>query len=176
MKRWMAVIPLTVLLVIAIVTGLQLYNPEKATFDTADSGTVIRSAPDRSFPILADEGEIRFSPPSAGQPIAVNLFASWCAPCRVEHPLLMRLAENYPDQVFGLAYKDDEADTLSFLRQLGDPYKIIGTDEDGQGGLDFGLTGVPETFVIDANGTIILHIRGIIDPTTLAEIEALLSE
>lgn len=174
MKRWMAAIPLAALLVIAVITGLQLYNPEKATFDTADSGTIIRSAPERTFPILADEGDIRFSPPPSGRPIAVNLFASWCGPCRIEHPLLMQLAETHPNQVYGLAYKDEEADTVSFLRQLGDPYETVGIDRDGQGGLDFGLTGVPETFVIDADGTIVLHIRGIIDPAKLSEIKALL--
>ncbi|MEL8056816.1 MAG: thiol:disulfide interchange protein, partial [Pseudomonadota bacterium] len=92
MKRWMAALPLAALLVIGAVTALQLYNPEKVTFDTADSGTIIRSAPEQSFPTLSSDTEIRFSPPPDGRPIVVNLFASWCAPCRVEHPLLMALS------------------------------------------------------------------------------------
>ncbi|MEM1087421.1 MAG: redoxin family protein, partial [Pseudomonadota bacterium] len=142
----------------------------------ADSGTIIRSAPERSFPLLSADGEIRFSPPPDGRPIAVTLFASWCAPCRVEHPLLMALADSHPEQVFGLAYKDQPPDTISFLRDLGDPYYAIGTDQDGQGGLDFGLTGVPETFIIDADGTIVMHIRGIVDAQSLEEIRAILDQ
>lgn len=176
MKRWMAALPLAALLVIGAITALQLYNPDKATFDTADSGTITRSAPERSFPTLSGDAEIRFSPPLEGRPIMVNLFASWCAPCRVEHPLLMALSESHANQVYGLAYKDEVANIESFLRELGDPYRVIARDEDGQGGLDFGLTGVPETFVIDSDGTIILHVRGIIDAEKLAEIRTLLDQ
>ena len=67
MRRWMAALPLTALLVIGAVTALQLYNPEKATFDTADSGTITRSAPERSFPTLSGDADIRFSPPPEGR-------------------------------------------------------------------------------------------------------------
>ena len=88
----------------------------------------------------------------------------------------MALSESHADQVYGLAYKDEVANTEGFLRELGDPYRGIARDEDGQGGLDFGLTGVPETFVIDSDGTIILHVRGIIDAQKLAEIRTLLDQ
>lgn len=174
MKRWMAALPLAALLLIGGITALQLYNPDKNTFEEADEGTIVRLAPDRSFPLFMAEGEISFTPPPGDKPIAVNLFASWCAPCWVEHPLLIDLSESHPDQLYGLAYKDKDQATAAFLNELGDPYSVIGTDKDGQGGLDFGLTGVPETFIIDRDGKIIMHVRGIIDEQSLGEIRALL--
>ncbi len=83
----------------------------------------------------------------------VNVFASWCGPCRVEHPLLMKLAEDgIPIQA--LNYKDQPADAASFLRELGDPYEKIGADDNGRVGIEWGVYGVPETFVIDAEGKI----------------------
>ena len=123
-----------------------------------------RIAPERAFPLLDDESQsISFAPPPDGKPVMVNLFASWCAPCRVEHPDVTALAAEHPGQVFGLAYKDRNDDTRAFLDELGNPYARIGVDASGQGGLDFGLTGVPETFVISPDGKIILHVRGPLD-------------
>ena len=90
-----------------------------------------------------------------GQPVVVNFFASWCAPCRIEHPLLMRLARQENIPIFGIAYKDKPEDAARFLAQLGDPYRAVGLDRDGRAGLDFGAYGVPETYVIDRAG----HIR-----------------
>jgi len=90
-----------------------------------------------------------------GQPVVVNFFASWCAPCRIEHPLLMRLAKQENIPLYGIAYKDKPEDTARFLAQLGDPYRAVGLDRDGRAGLDFGAYGVPETYVIDRAG----HIR-----------------
>ena len=90
-----------------------------------------------------------------GQPVVVNFFASWCAPCRIEHPLLMRLAKQENIPIFGIAHKDKPEDAARFLAQLGDPYRAVGLDRDGRAGLDFGAYGVPETYVIDRTG----HIR-----------------
>lgn len=89
----------------------------------------------------------------AGRPVLVNVFASWCAPCRHEIPLMVRLAsEGVP--IYGIAYKDDPAATQVFLAQLGDPYRGIGVDRDGRTAIEFGVYGVPETYVIDAAGRI----------------------
>ena len=104
----------------------------------------------------------------------VNLFASWCAPCRAEHGDITRLAETHPGQVYGLAYKDDPEATRGFLAELGNPFEQIGVDRDGQGGLDFGLTGVPETFVISPEGRIILHVRGPLDAERARQVSAAL--
>lgn len=88
-----------------------------------------------------------------GRPVLVNVFASWCAPCRQEIPLLARLeSEGVP--IYGIAYKDDPEATRRFLAQLGDPYRSIGVDRDGRLAIELGVYGVPETYVIDAAGRI----------------------
>ncbi|WP_336512094.1 DsbE family thiol:disulfide interchange protein [Pseudaestuariivita rosea] len=91
----------------------------------------------------------------------VNFWASWCTPCRVEHPNLMMLAdEGFP--IYGINYKEPNAsDALRFLNDLGDPYAAVGTDITGRDtALDWGVYGIPETYVIDDDGTILLRIAG----------------
>ncbi|WP_170432023.1 DsbE family thiol:disulfide interchange protein [Ruegeria arenilitoris] len=103
-----------------------------------------------------------------GQVKLVNYWASWCAPCRAEHPNLEKLAqEGIP--VYGINYKDKLANADAFLAELGDPYAAIGRDENGRMGLDWGVYGVPETYVIDGDGTIILRFAG---PITQRVIES----
>ena len=89
-----------------------------------------------------------------GHPFVINFFASWCVPCRVEHPLLMRLAEQDHLPLYGIAYKDKPEDSQHLLATFGDPYRQIGVDRSGRVGLDFGVYGVPETYVIDSTGRI----------------------
>jgi cytochrome c biogenesis protein CcmG/thiol:disulfide interchange protein DsbE len=96
----------------------------------------------------------------------VNFWASWCAPCRVEHPLLTEMAESGLT-VIGVNYKDTPANALGFLDELGDPYASIGADESGRTGLDWGIYGVPETFVIDGEGRILMRHPGPITPDVL---------
>lgn len=97
----------------------------------------------------------------------VNFWASWCAPCRVEHPQLEALArDGIP--IYGVNYKDKAPNALKFLADLGDPYVAIGADETGRMALNWGVYGVPETYVIDANGTIVLRFAG---PITKRAIE-----
>jgi cytochrome c biogenesis protein CcmG/thiol:disulfide interchange protein DsbE len=94
-----------------------------------------------------------------GEVKLVNYWASWCAPCRVEHPHLETLAgEGIP--IYGVNYKDRPADAIAFLEELGDPYTAIGADAQGRMALDWGLYGVPETYVIAGDGTIILRFAG----------------
>ena len=170
MRRWVAVVPLTALVGLAAVGAIQLARPDKAEFSLSAN----RAAPETSFAVLNGEQEVQFAPPPDGKTIALNLFASWCGPCRAEHGELMKLSGDYPERVYGLAYKDTPQATREFLTELGDPFRLVGMDVDGQGGLDFGLTGVPETFVIGPDGTIKLHVRGPMnDATRLAVAEAL---
>jgi cytochrome c biogenesis protein CcmG, thiol:disulfide interchange protein DsbE len=89
-----------------------------------------------------------------GHAFVINFFASWCVPCRIEHPLLMRLAEQNHLPLYGIAYKDKPDDSSHLLATFGDPYRQVGVDRDGRVGLDFGVYGVPETYVIDSTGTI----------------------
>lgn len=90
----------------------------------------------------------------AQQPVLLNVFASWCGPCRVEHPILMRLAEREGIKVFGIAYKDKPADTRRFIENLGNPYRRIGADQSGRIGIELGVSGVPETYIVGPSGEI----------------------
>ncbi len=98
----------------------------------------------------------------------VNFWASWCAPCRVEHPKLEQLAaEGIP--ILGVNYKDEPDKALRFLSELGDPYAALGADGPGRMALDWGLYGVPETYVIDGDGTVILRFAGPITESVLEQ-------
>jgi cytochrome c biogenesis protein CcmG/thiol:disulfide interchange protein DsbE len=90
----------------------------------------------------------------AGKVALINVFASWCVPCRVEHPVLMRLAEEGRIPLYGISWKDKAADSLAFLRELGNPYARVGWDGDGRVGIDWGVYGVPETYVIGKDGRV----------------------
>ncbi|MEO3413896.1 DsbE family thiol:disulfide interchange protein [Roseovarius sp. CAU 1744] len=98
----------------------------------------------------------------------VNYWASWCGPCRAEHPNLEALAEE-GITIYGANYKDKPAQALGFLQELGDPYAAIGADESGRMALNWGVYGVPETYVIDGDGNIVLRFAG---PITQRALEA----
>jgi cytochrome c biogenesis protein CcmG/thiol:disulfide interchange protein DsbE len=104
-----------------------------------------------------------------GEVSLVNVFASWCTACRYEHPLFMKLKEQGVVPIHGLDYKDKPDDAAGWLDRLGDPYTRIGADIDGRVAIDWGVTGVPETFVIDRQGRIVYKQVGPIDQTILDE-------
>ena len=93
----------------------------------------------------------------------INFWASWCLPCLVEHPILMALKGKENLTIIGINYKDDKEDASQFLEKHGDPYDFIGIDKDGFFGIEMGITGVPETFVVDENGKVIMRHVGPID-------------
>jgi cytochrome c biogenesis protein CcmG, thiol:disulfide interchange protein DsbE len=101
---------------------------------------------------------------AAGKTTLVNIFASWCGPCRNEHPLLMELAKRTDLQIVGINNKDNPADALRFLGTLGNPYSAIGADLDGRVTIDWGGYGVPETFIVDGKGVIRRKIIGPLSP------------
>lgn len=103
-----------------------------------------------------------------GQIKIVNFWASWCAPCRVEHPNLEALS-NDGLPIYGINYKDDPAKALGFLQELGDPYVAIGADRQGRMALDWGVYGVPETYLIDGDGTILLRHAGPVTQRVIRE-------
>lgn len=104
-------------------------------------------------PLLPDRPGLA-SPDLEGQVALVNIFASWCVPCRVEHPILMRLAEKDGVPIYGIDYKDDPEAARRWLEQLGNPFTRIGLDGNGRAAIEWGVTGVPETFVIDREGRV----------------------
>ncbi len=98
----------------------------------------------------------------------VNYWASWCGPCRVEHPNLTMLAEE-GIPIYGINYKDNTANATAFLEELGDPYEGIGVDDRGRVALEWGVFGVPETYVIGPNGTVLLRFAGPVTQRALEE-------
>ena len=104
-----------------------------------------------------------------GEVSLVNVFASWCTACRAEHPLFMGLAQSGAVPVHGLNYKDRPADAAEWLDTLGDPYTRTGADLDGRVSIDWGVYGVPETFVVDADGRIAFKQIGPVSPEVLKE-------
>ncbi len=105
-----------------------------------------------------------------GEPLLVNIFASWCVPCQAEHPIITALAREHGVKVHGINYKDKPADADAWLRRLGDPYGRIGADHDGRVGIEFGIYGVPETFLIDGEGRVRLRHAGPITPDVLQKV------
>ncbi len=112
-----------------------------------------------------------------GKAWVLNVWASWCAPCRDEHPLWVAYAKRSPVPIYGLNYKDKTPAALAWLQQLGNPYTESLTDPDGRIGIDYGVYGVPETFVIDKLGVVRLKHTGPITPEVLRDkIEPLLKK
>jgi len=120
-------------------------------------------------PIAGRGGEGLSSADLAGGVALVNVFASWCVPCRVEHPLLMALAERGLT-IYGINYKDQPEQASAWLDELGDPFRKIGADRDGRVAIDWGVYGVPETFVIDAEGRIRHKFVGPLQPRDLERV------
>jgi cytochrome c biogenesis protein CcmG/thiol:disulfide interchange protein DsbE len=118
------------------------------------SALIDQPAPDFSLPSLAGGGDTGFSSGDlTGKVSLVNVFASWCAPCRAEHPVLNALAKSKRVPIYGINYKDKPEAARAWLAELGDPYVGIGADS-GRVGIEWGVYGVPETFVVDRQGRI----------------------
>ncbi len=103
-----------------------------------------------------------------GKVTLINVWASWCVPCRAEHPLLMDLSKRADVQLFGLNYKDEPENARRFLGTMGQPFAAAGADEEGRAAVDWGVYGVPETFVIDGQGIIRDKIIGPLSPDIVA--------
>ncbi|MFP5406987.1 MAG: DsbE family thiol:disulfide interchange protein [Gammaproteobacteria bacterium] len=126
-----------------------------------------KAAPAFTLPVLGREGE-QWSPEALrGKVWLLNVWGSWCAACRVEHPLLNDLARSGTVAIVGLAWKDKPEASTGWLQRLGDPYSVVVTDLDGRAGIDWGVYGAPETFLIDKTGTIRFKHVGAITPEVL---------
>ncbi|RVT84166.1 DsbE family thiol:disulfide interchange protein [Rhodobacteraceae bacterium CCMM004] len=148
------------LLAVLFYTGMQREDP-----DALPSAMVGREVPALTVTDLSGPAFTVADLAAPGVKL-VNFWASWCAPCRVEHPNLQLLAdEGVP--IYGINYKDEPAKALAFLRELGDPYVGLAADESGRTGLDWGLYGVPETFVVDGAGKVVLRFAGPITERSL---------
>ncbi|SHI90062.1 DsbE family thiol:disulfide interchange protein [Wenxinia saemankumensis] len=163
----MAVRPLMILppVIFAGLAGLFLGAMWGGDGDELPSALIGQPAPQvavgelggRSFdPAVMADGELKL----------VNFWASWCAPCRVEHPNLSLLAEEGVP-IYGINYKDQPQAAQDFLAELGDPYAAVGTDASGRVAVEWGVYGVPETFLVDGDGTVLLRMAGPVLPSTM---------
>jgi cytochrome c biogenesis protein CcmG/thiol:disulfide interchange protein DsbE len=158
-KRWIiAAIPLAIFLALAAIFMKQL--AEGGGSHDVPSVFIGRPAPQFELPPLEGLKQRDAAVPGIsrqtleGKVTIINVWASWCVPCRTEQPVLMQLAENSNVQVLGLNYKDETANALRFLSQLGNPFAAVGVDKRGYAAIDWGVYGVPETFIVDANGIV----------------------
>lgn len=142
--------PLIIFVALAVVLGVGL------TLDPRElpSPLIDRAVPQFRLPAVQGRTPGLSSEDLRGEVSVVNVFASWCTACRDEHPLWMEIARNRTFPIHGLNYKDQPADASRWLDQLGDPYTRTGADIDGRVGIDWGVYGVPETFVVDKRGII----------------------
>jgi cytochrome c biogenesis protein CcmG/thiol:disulfide interchange protein DsbE len=170
-KRLGYLLPVVVFVVIGVGLGIGLTRDPS----TLPSALIDKPVPEFDLPPLEAVGMNKpglASSDLTGKVQLVNIFASWCGPCRAEHPYLMRMAREGV-VLQGFNYKDNPGDAARFLRELGDPYERIGADRNGRAGIDWGVYGVPETFVIDAEGKIRHKHVGPI--TTNAQFEEIMS-
>ena len=150
MKRALYLLPLLSLLIMAGFFAWSMVSGR----DPASIGSVMVNRP---APKL--EGVDFRSLAGDGKPVLVNYFASWCTPCLAEHPLITRLKEREGVAIVGVAWKNKPDEARAWLARLGNPYKQLLFDQDGKQALDWGLSGVPETYLVDGQGIVRLHFR-----------------
>ena len=160
MKR---LIPLGIfgVLIVFLVIGLGLKPKE------IPSPLICKAAPTFSLPVLNQEGQIFTPKDLLGKVWLLNVWASWCVSCRAEHPLLNELAKMKLVPILGLNYKDQDLAAIKWLAELGNPYDLSIVDAKGLVGIDYGVYGVPETFVIDQTGKVAFKHIGPITPDSM---------
>lgn len=161
MRRAFYLLPLAAFLALALYFALAL-RPGRDP-QALPSALIDKPVPEFALPALAGGGEVA-SASLRGKVVVVNFFASWCVPCRLEHPQLMRLAGRDRLALLGVAYKDAPEASEHFLAQLGNPYERVAVDRAGRTGIDFGVYGVPETYVVDRGGRIRRRFVGPLTP------------
>jgi cytochrome c biogenesis protein CcmG/thiol:disulfide interchange protein DsbE len=173
MKSLKFLVPLALFVVLVgfLYVGLGL-NPREV-----HSPLIDRPAPAFSLPRLDDTEKSIRREDLLGKVWVLNVWASWCAPCQQEHPLVIDLARRTRVPVYGLNYKDQPGNARAWLQRLGDPYAATLIDFDGRAGIDWGVYGVPETFVIDAKGQVrYKHIGPLTEKAVRERIEPLLRQ
>jgi len=152
-RRLLFLLPLLIFLVLAAIFLVQLFSGRDTSL--VPSALIGRDAPQTSLPPLEGTSLPGLSSGDfEGRITLVNVWGSWCLPCRQEHPLLMELAKDERLAIAGLNYKDKPENARRFLGDLGNPYDAIGVDQNGRAAIDWGVYGVPETFLVGPDGTI----------------------
>ena len=173
MRRLFYLLPLAVFLGVAVYFAIGLTKDPRLI----PSALIDQPVPDFDLPPLLTGKPGLKTADLKGEVALVNVFASWCVPCRVEHPLLMRLAKEATVPIHGLNWKDKRHDATAWLEELGDPFSRIGFDGDNKTGIDWGVYGVPETYVIDREGRIrYKHVGPMFEETWKDILEPLIRE
>lgn len=173
-RRWLVALPLIVFIAVAGLFLLRLHGGDPSKIPSALIG---RPAPQTTLPALEDLVNNGVAIPGLdpaafkGKVSVVNVWASWCVPCHDEMPLLTGLAKDKRLQIVGINYKDSPDNARRFLGRYGNPFGIVGVDSNGRGSIEWGVYGVPETFVVGREGTILYKMVG---PVTPANIDSVL--
>lgn len=168
--RWFYLLPVLLFFGLAAVFGISLLQSAGAPPDVLATSLIDKPAPRIPLPAL-DAKAIGFASAdlAAGHVTILNVWASWCVPCKAEAPALAQLAALKGVTLYGLVYKDTAARARRFLDELGNPYSRIDLDSDGHAGIEWGIYGVPETFVIDGKGIVRLRYPGPLVGAALTE-------
>lgn len=158
-KKTFPILMVVPLLVAVGLAGLFFGGLFRSNPDELPSTMIGRNAPALTVTPLTDLPPLNAAALNAPEVKLVNFWASWCAPCRAEHPNLTALAAT-GIPIYGVNYKDEPGNAMGFLSEMGNPYTAIGADITGRTAIDWGVYGVPETFVIDAEGKIVLRFAG----------------
>lgn len=172
MRLVFALVPLIAFAGFAGIAGKMLYDQEINGLDISaiPSALIGTKAPSLNLePLEGSQRPALSDAAIAGKLTVVNVFASWCVPCRQEHPLLTEIAKDPAVNVVGINYKDKSENALRFLGELGNPFAAIGIDPNGKAAIDWGVYGIPETYLVGADGTILFKKIGPIDETSLRD-------
>ncbi|HMN72157.1 MAG TPA: DsbE family thiol:disulfide interchange protein [Rhodoblastus sp.] len=169
-RIWIAIVPLAIFAAIALLfwRGLGAGDPSKLP-----SALIGKAAPDVALPALENlagpAGPVPGLDPAAfkGAVTVVNVWASWCIPCHEEAPLFMKVAQDKRIRVVGVNYKDQPDKALNFLKRYGNPFAAVGVDANGRAGIEWGVYGVPETFIVGRDGTIAYKLVGPLTPDNI---------
>jgi cytochrome c biogenesis protein CcmG, thiol:disulfide interchange protein DsbE len=163
MKRWQYLLPLGIFVVLLGFLGVGLnLNPREVP-----SPLIGKPAPAFELTRLEDPARTVRRDELLGKVWVLNVWASWCLPCREEHPLFVELGSKGIVPIYGLNYKDKREDAMRWLQRFGDPYAATLWDGDGRVGIDYGVYGVPETFVIDKQGVVRFKHVGPVTPEVI---------
>ena len=165
-------IPLVVFIGFAGVAGKMLYDQDVNGRDISaiPSALIGKKAPSLALAPLEGSNTAALTDAAmTGKLTLVNVFASWCVPCRQEHPILKELANDGRLTIVGINYKDKNDNALRFLGELGNPYKAIGVDPNGKAAIDWGVYGIPESYLVGPDGTILYKKVGPFDERSLTQ-------
>ncbi len=174
MYRITTVVPLASFLALAVSLGVGLtHNPRELPSMLTDKPTPDFALP----PLLHGMAGLKSSDLSSKKVTLLNVFASWCGGCRYEHPMLMRIANDNRLRLVGINWKDLPDKGARWIEEFGNPYQLLGEDSSGRTGIDMGVTGVPETFVIDGGGRVRYRHAGPLTPEVwLRDIEPVVTQ